>query len=293
MNYKIRCLLTGTVTTDSSVEKMHSVLDAGRKIRVPVNIFYVEGPKLRLIFEAGMASSEEMNKKWGAGKHGALPPAEGGGAESIEKSLAEVGATTDDIQFVIPSHLHTDHAWNLDVFPRAKVIAQREEIIEAIDPPSPMRFGYSRIINTKLVSRRQPDELKIIDGDCDIAEGLKLIKVPGHTPGSQTLIVQTEKGKVALCGQTGPSYANWFPADARLGHALGFLKDTYNPDPLLAGTQRTYIQSMERIAGMADIVVPTHDWRIPRRIPEQWWFSPPDEVCSRDWSKVVFKYGLI
>ncbi len=293
MNYKIRCLLTGTVTTDSSVEKMHSVLDAGVKKKVPVQMFYVEGPKLKLVFEAGMADADDMNKKWGAGKYGALPGSEGGGPESMVQSLKDVGTETEDIQYVIPSHLHTDHAWNLDVFPRATAIIQRDEIIEAIDPPPPMRFGYSRIINVKLVGRRQPEELKIIDGDYEIAEGLKLIKVPGHTSGSHALIVQTEKGKVALCGQTGPSYANWFPADSRLGHALAFLKGTYNPDPLLSCGQRTYIQSMERIASVSDIVIPTHDWRIPRRIPEQWWSSPPDEVCSRDWSKLVFKYGLI
>lgn len=293
MNYRIRCLLTGTVTTDSSVEKMHSVLDAGVKKRLPVNIFYVEGAGLRLIYEVGMAAAEEMNKKWGAGKHGALPPAEGGGPESVIGALREVGASPDDIQLVIPSHLHTDHAWNIDLFPKARVIVQRDEIIEAIDPPPPMRFGYSRIINAKVVSRRQPDELQIIDGDLDIAEGIRLLKVPGHTPGSQTLIVQTEKGKVALCGQSGPSYANWFPTDPRLGSPLGFLKDTYNPDPLLSCSMRAYIKSMERIASLADIVVPTHDWRIPRTIPEQWWFSPPDEVCARDWSKIPFKYGLI
>ena len=119
----------------------------------------------------------------------------------MEKALADIGVKIEDIQTLVVSHLHVDHGWNIDVFPDAQLIVQRDEIIAAIDPTPHLRFVNNRKINMKVVSRKKPKQLRIIDGDKQIADGLSIIKTPGHTLGGQTLIVDTEKGKVALCGQ--------------------------------------------------------------------------------------------
>ncbi|MFC1963967.1 MBL fold metallo-hydrolase [Chloroflexota bacterium] len=295
MNYGIRTLLTGSVTLDAGMAKTYAMLEAGKLLRFAAFIFYVESEdgKLRLLFEVGMPPAEEADKLMRCGKFGTFPPCEGGGPESMVRALAEIRIKPKDINVLAVSHLHIDHAWNLEVFPAAQLIVQRDEIIAAIDPTPHLRFVNSRTINMKVVSRRKPKELQIIDGDKEIADGLTIIKTPGHTPGGQTLIVSTVKGKVALCGQNPTGYANWFPADARLGQPFTSLRDTYNIDSVRSESADTYLRSMEKIASMSDIYLPTHEFRIPKMVPEQWWFSPSDDMCDIDWNSVPFKYGIL
>jgi N-acyl homoserine lactone hydrolase len=279
VNYRIRALQTGAVTVDSGLAKTYAMMEAGQLVRYAQFIFYVESEdkSLKLLFEAGMPEAKQADRLMGCGDYGPFPACEGGGPESMHKALADIGVKTGDIEILVVSHLHVDHGWNLDVFPDAQLIVQRQEIIAAIDPTPHLRFVNNRIINVKVVSRKKPKQLRIIDGDKEIAEGLTIIKTPGHTSGGQTLIVQTEKGKVALCGQNPTGYANWFPADPRLGQE----------------SAATYLNSMEKVAGMADIYLMTHEFRIPKMVPEQWWFSPPDKMCAVQWNNIPFKYGII
>jgi glyoxylase-like metal-dependent hydrolase (beta-lactamase superfamily II) len=295
VNYRIRALQTGTATLEAGLTKTYAMLEAGQLVRYPQFIFYVESDdgSEKLLFEAGMPEAAEADKLMGCGAYGPFPPCEGGGPESMERALGDIGIKTGDIQRLVVSHLHVDHGWNIDVFPDAQLIVQRDEIIAAIDPTPHLRFVNSRKINMAVVSRKKPKQLMIIDGDRQIGEGLSLIKTPGHTRGGQTLIVQTEKGRVALCGQNPPGYANWFPADSRLGQAFPALRDTYNVDPVREESAATYLGSMEKIASQSDIYMMTHEFRIPKMVPEQWWFAPPDKLCAVDWNKAAFKYGII
>jgi glyoxylase-like metal-dependent hydrolase (beta-lactamase superfamily II) len=295
VNYRIRALQTGAVTVDAGLAKTYAMMEAGKLVKYAQFIFYVESEdaSVKLLFEAGMPEAKAADRLMGCGEYGPFPPCEGGGPESMQKALADIGVETGDIQILMVSHLHVDHGWNLEVFNDAQLIVQREEIIAAIDPAPHLRFVNSRSINVKVVSRKKPKQLFIIDGDKEIAEGLTIIKTPGHTAGGQTLIVQTEKGKVALCGQNPTGYANWFPADPRLGQAFPALRDTYNVDPVREESAATYLRSMQKIADMADIYLMTHEFRIPKMVPEQWWLSPPDKMCSVEWEKIPFKYGII
>jgi len=295
VKYRIRALQTGAVTVDAGLAKTYAMMEAGKLVRYAQFIFYIESEdkSVKLLFEAGMPEAREADKLMGCGEYGTFPPCEGGGPESMEKALADIGVKIEDIQTLVVSHLHVDHGWNIDVFPDAQLVVQRDEIIAAIDPTPHLRFVNNRKINMKVVSRKKPKQLLIIDGDKQIAEGLNIIKTPGHTMGGQTLIVQTEKGKVALCGQNPTGYANWFPADPRLGQAFPALRDTYNVDPVREESAAVYLRSMEKIAGMSDIYLMTHEFRIPKIVPEQWWHSPSDKMCAVDWNNVPFKYGII
>ena len=295
MNYRIRALQTGTATLDAGLAKTYAMMEAGKLVKYAQFIFYVESEdaSVRLLFEAGMPEAKEADRLMGCGEFGPFPACEGGGPESMQKALADIGVKTEDIQTLVVSHLHVDHGWNLDVFPDAQLIVQRQEIIAAIDPTPHLRFVNNRTINVKVVGRKKPKQLRIIDGDREIAAGLKIIKTPGHTSGGQTVFVQTEKGNVALCGQNPTGYANWFPADPRLGQAFPALSDTYNVDPVREESAATYLKSMQKIAAMADIYLMTHEFRIPKMVLEQWWFSSPDKMCDVQWNNIPFKYGII
>jgi glyoxylase-like metal-dependent hydrolase (beta-lactamase superfamily II) len=218
----------------------------------------------------GMPEGHTTRARWGV-------DGEGGGPEAVVAALAACGATPDDIDTVLLSHLHFDHAWNIDLFPQAQIVVQREEIIHAIKPDPLQRGYFNREVNAKLVGRRQPDHLLILEGDDQIAPGIALLLCPGHTPGIQAILVTTERGVAALVTDIGDMYGNWFPADPRAtAQPMRTLRDTFLAPRIHSEAPRDCVASMARVRARADIVVPAHDWRIPRRMPEEWWLLPPE-----------------
>ena len=91
----------------------------------------------------------------------------GGGHESIRKCLAEHGLTPEDITHIVPTHLHYDHGWNLDLFPHAQIVVQRDELFHAIDPTPTQRIFYFRQTIIELINRKRPAGLRLIDGDIE------------------------------------------------------------------------------------------------------------------------------
>lgn len=240
----------------------------GGLLRDPIHAWYVSDGKTRILVDSGMPDAEEVTAKLKIG--GA-----GGGHEPLRHALAAAGTTPEDIDFVVPTHLHFDHAYNLDLFPNACVVVQRDELFHAIDPVPTQRIYYFKETVIGLLQRRRPSQLRLVDGDTDLIDGIRLIKAPGHTPGMQVAVVTTTKGKAALVSDLGDHYRNWMPADPRANRApVGYLRDGFLPGSIRSESERTYADSMARVKAASDIVVPAHDFRIPQVMPRDWFEGP-------------------
>jgi N-acyl homoserine lactone hydrolase len=110
----------------------------------------------------------------------------------LDEALATAGVTTADIRVVVNCHLHLDHCGGNARFPDTPIFAQqlgfdaahREE-----DYPIVGLYDF-------------PDaRYELHDGEADVAEGIRVVPTPGHTSGHQSLIVETEAGRVVLAGQ--------------------------------------------------------------------------------------------
>ncbi len=127
-------------------------------------------------------------------------PAEGGAA-FVEKALEEVKLTPKDIETVVLTHLHNDHAGNCHLFPDARIVFQKDEWLNLLNPiPQQLvRMDYDMSLIEYL---RSPSVNKAMaQGDIDLDDGVALYKVPGgHSLGSQVVAVNTEKGRVVLMG---------------------------------------------------------------------------------------------
>jgi glyoxylase-like metal-dependent hydrolase (beta-lactamase superfamily II) len=199
----------------------------------------------------------------------------GGGHASLAAALLGEGLAPQDIDTVILTHLHFDHADNLDLFPRACVVVQRSELAAAMDPVPSQRIYYWKSTLENLIGRKRPSQLRVIDGDTTLFPGLSLLLVPSHSEGMQVAIVDTEKGRAGLVSDLGDHYRYWFPADPRA---------TDQPQRSLAGdfltgnirtsSERDWQNSMRRVQRSCDIVVPAHDFRIPQKIPDEWFAVP-------------------
>lgn len=243
----------------------------GSVMRDPIHCWLVQGGGHNILVDSGMTDMRVITKRLKV-------EGIGGGHEALTAALAGQGLTPGDIDHVILTHLHFDHADNLDLFPDACVVLQRAEMLAAIDPVPSQRVFYWSSIVAALTMRKRPAQLKLIDGDHELFPGLKLLFTPSHSEGMQVLIVSTEKGRVALVSDLGDHYRYWFPADARAtDHPQRSLSDAFLTGNIRSESERDWQAAMARVRAASDIVVPAHDFRIPVHIPEQW-FAIPDST---------------
>lgn len=106
-----------------------------------------------------------------------------------------------DIDLVINTHLHVDHAGNNRLFRNARFIVQARELEFAHNPTRWMRGGY-------LLDAFSDMEFDEIDGDRVVMEGVRVILTGGHTPGHQAVVVETDAGRYIYCGDIAPLKEN-------------------------------------------------------------------------------------
>ena len=204
----------------------------------------------------------------------------GGGHAGVTAALATEGLTPADIDTIIITHMHFDHADNLDLFPDACVVVQRAELAAAVDPVPSQRPYYWRSSIDNLLARRRNTQVRLIDGDLDLFPGLKILSVPSHTEGMQVPVITTAKGRAALVSDLGDHYRYWFPDDPRATkHPMRSLAGSYGTGNIRSEGERVWQAAMRRIQDNSDIVVPAHDFRIPRRMPEEW-FAVPESTAG-------------
>ena len=121
---------------------------------------------------------------------------------TLTDQLAEIGLKPDDIAHVAISHTHGDHIGNVGLFPNSTILMQRAEYdwIHSSDGPND-NVNQLMALARKLLGT--PKNLELIDGDTDVfGDGsVALVSTPGHTPGSQSLLVHLKNsGFIILSG---------------------------------------------------------------------------------------------
>jgi N-acyl homoserine lactone hydrolase len=130
---------------------------------------------------------------------------------TLTDQLAEIGLRPRDIARVAISHTHGDHIGNMGLFPNSAVLMQRAEYswINSGDGPND-NVNQLMALARKLLGT--PKNLQLIDGDTDVfGDGsVTLISTPGHTPGSQSLMVHLKNsGFIILSGDVVHSEENF------------------------------------------------------------------------------------
>ncbi len=161
-------------------------------------------------------------------------------------ALVEAGVDPRDVEFVLLTHLHWDHAGNCDLFPEAKILVQEAELRYAIAPGRFFRRSFLSPLGGWGVPPYVVPNLDVVAGTTTIAPGVRVEPVPGHTPGSQAVVVTTTDGVFAIGGDAVSTYEN-VEADIPPG---------FHTDVDAAVT------SIDRLAGLADSLLPSHDYAV-------------------------------
>lgn len=131
--------------------------------------------------------------------------------QTLEAGLARYGLCPEDIHTVIVSHLHWDHAYGLLKLKNAEIIVQRAEIQYAVaaEPLTEAKRFEADIKTVMPYFLQCWPQMTFIDGDTEIRPGIKAIFLPGHSPGSQGVLVETEKGNYIMPADLINLEENW------------------------------------------------------------------------------------
>jgi glyoxylase-like metal-dependent hydrolase (beta-lactamase superfamily II) len=188
---------------------------------------------------------------------------------SPAEALRLLGVDAAAVEDVILTHLHYDHVGNFGLFPKAVFHLQDKEMDYATGrymaaPPFSETYDAGDIAG--VVREVFRGRVRFHDGDAELAPGLSVQRVGGHTRGLQTVRVLTRRGWVVLASDAAHFYANYeqmrpFPIAFHLGE-------------MVEGYRR-----IRELADSAAHIVPGHDPLVMSRYPAV--SKKLDGICAR------------
>jgi len=217
--------------------------NAGEKMVSPFLVWLLQSGDQTVLVDTGPSAPEVANR-WHPHSHRSPE-------QAPEAALRAVGVEPERIKLVILSHLHWDHCYNMELFPGARFLVQAEELRHAVDPILTQRMQYE----IGIPGLRPPwmaffDRLQVVRGDQEVAPGLRVALLPGHTPGLQGVVVDTAVGRYLLPSDGVPLYENLPPEGG---------------DPIPPGIHidvAACLRSFERMKAVADVILPSHDLEV-------------------------------
>jgi len=176
----------------------------------------------------------------------------------VGEGLASIGISADRVEHVIVTHLHYDHCGNHALFPRAQYHLQDDEMAYATGRylcHGHIRVPFEADDVVAMVRKVFADRVTFHDGDWEMAPGITVHRIGGHSKGLQCVRVRTARGHVVLAADASHLYAHL--TEGRV------FPVTYNVGDVLEG-----YDTLKRLADSPDHIIPGHDPDVVRRYPE-------------------------
>ena len=168
---------------------VNSALTPGKLLNLPVWCYLLETEEDYILVDTGMPESAVNNEGLfnGTFVEGQILP-KMTEEDRIVTILKRVGYEPDDLLYIISSHLHFDHAGGNGAFTNTPIIVRRTEYEATLHREEYMKECILPHLN-----------YKIIEGDYEVVPGVQVLYTPGHSPGHQSLFIETEQsGSVLL-----------------------------------------------------------------------------------------------
>lgn len=175
----------------------------------------------------------------------------------VADGLVALGVDPDAVEDVIVTHMHFDHAGNHHLFPRARYHLQDAEMDyctgRCMCHPT-LRWAYAAEDVTQMVRKVFDGRVTFHAGEDEMAPGLSVHHLGGHTKGLQAVRVWTRRGWLVLASDASHFYANMdegrpFPI-------------VYDVAAMLEGHRK-----VRALASGDDLVIPGHDPLVLQRFP--------------------------
>jgi len=176
----------------------------------------------------------------------------------LDRNLARFGVAPGDVDLVILTHLHFDHAGGatrlgedgepVPSFPNARYVLQARDLLNARTASLRERASY-------LPKNWEPLQaaglLDLVEGSRSILPGLAVRTVPGHTPGLQAVVLEGGGRRLIYLADLIPTARHIQPA-----WVMG-----YDLDVVTCVNER--VKLLEEVAGTDTVLVFEHDPEIP------------------------------
>jgi N-acyl homoserine lactone hydrolase len=146
--------------------------------RMPVYVHVLDHPDGRVLVDTGLTE---------------LHPAVADMDPRVMPLSEQEGFDIGSIDLVVNTHLHYDHCGGNHLFAGRPVHVQRRELEDARSQDD---YTIREWVDAPGV------EYVPVDGEHELLPGIRLVPAPGHTPGSQVVLVDTTDGPVVIAGDT-------------------------------------------------------------------------------------------
>ncbi|HEX3862955.1 MAG TPA: N-acyl homoserine lactonase family protein [Stellaceae bacterium] len=195
MSLAVYALTCGHLTGDLGL-----LMEGGEgRARLPIPAFLIEHPNGTAVFDTGMHPDCQHDPRARLGDRMAgLFDFDYSAGEDIASRLAALDRDPANIDLIINSHFHFDHAGGNALVPNATLLVQRREWDAGMDLDAAARSGFNP---------RDFDlghKVRLIDGEHDVfGDGsVVCLPTPGHTPGHQSLRLRLPGGDTVLAGDS-------------------------------------------------------------------------------------------
>ena len=170
--------------------------DAQNRVEYATNCLYIEARGQRILVETGNGAkfSPKEREIYGIDHD-----------HSIDGNLRALGIDPVSIDLVLMTHLHFDHSGGTTrrtpsgaleaVFSRAQHVIQRGEYEDAIHPHERNRASY---LQENFQPLKEAGLLRLVEGEAEIAPGVRVIPTPGHTAHHQSIVLDDGQGHLLL-----------------------------------------------------------------------------------------------
>ncbi len=173
-------------------------------------------------------------------------------------ALAPLGVAPQDVTELIVTHLHYDHAGGLHLFPNARLHLQEAEMAYATGPcmcHDTLRAPFTAGHICEAVKRLYSGKVTFYDGDAQVADGVTVHKIGGHSRGLQAVRVRTDAGWLVLASDASHYYENIWER---------------KPFPIVVDLQDMLdgFDQLDRLTTRRDLIIPGHDPAVRHLFPQ-------------------------
>ena len=183
--------------------------DDRNRIPLALRCLLVEAPNALVLVDTGIGNKEE-------GRFLDIYGVENAGSPTrLEDALEAAGFAPEDVDIVVSTHLHFDHAGGNTVrdkdggvrpaFPRARYVVQEGELAFASSTNERIQASY---LEHNIRPLADAGLWETVRGEVEVTRGVRLLPTPGHTPHHQSVLVQSDGATACFLADVCPTVAH-------------------------------------------------------------------------------------